>query len=637
MNVTTEAAAQSGQQIERLEVTGGFLDGAVLDFTGGLNCLIGSRGSGKTTALELVRHALNLFPRDEYVAGARKKFDSLVADNLKDGRVRITVKTRDGVSYIIDRTATGEAMILTEEELPTAIKLNNGSFFTADIYSQNQIEGIADKPENQLALLDRFAAEGIREVGQDIRTTVGGLEANANEILTASKELESLSGDLDHLGGIEERLKAFAGVTNEKSEEINRAHALHSLRDREKRAVESTLEVLRTNHNDLKRCLNAIEGGISGVLSQELQDGPNGSWIKTILKIIQECERGVTESIEKALGQIVNAGQAISKERDALHAEHQKQELVFRELIEKQKEAQGKEAERIRLETQRNALAEKKRKSEELRLRIQRLQGQREEQLRLLSSHYDRRFAIRKGVADEINAVLGRKIRVSVDQYGDQDNYVQFLTEMLSPRFKGITLRRLAEGLPPRQLREAIMFATTTDPECSLLIDQGGISKEQADKLITVMANQEVLFRLDTIEIGDKPSIELLDGEEFKASATLSTGQKCTTILPILLLKGENPLLVDQPEDNLDNRFIYESVVEIIRKVRNRRQLIFVTHNPNIPVLGDASRVFVLRSDGKRAEVERSGTVEECRNDIITLLEGGDEAFRQRQKKYGIA
>ena len=52
---------------------------------------------------------------------------------------------------------------------------------------------------------------------------------------------------------------------------------------------------------------------------------------------------------------------------------------------------------------------------------------------------------------------------------------------------------------------------------------------------------------------------------------------------------------------------------------------------------GDAARVFVLRSDGQRAEVEKTGTVDDCRDEIVTLLEGGDEAFRLRQKKYGIA
>jgi ABC-type bacteriocin/lantibiotic exporter with double-glycine peptidase domain len=94
--------------------------------------------------------------------------------------------------------------------------------------------------------------------------------------------------------------------------------------------------------------------------------------------------------------------------------------------------------------------------------------------------------------------------------------------------------------------------------------------------------------------------------------------------------------LIDQPEDNLDNRFIFETVVDNIHKVKSLRQLIFVTHNPNIPVLGDASRVFVMESDGEHAKASSSGTVDECKDQIVTLLEGGADAFRKRGERYGV-
>src|SRR6185312_8410561 len=97
---------------------------------------------------------------------------------------------------------------------------------------------------------------------------------------------------------------------------------------------------------------------------------------------------------------------------------------------------------------------------------------------------------------------------------------------------------------------------------------------------------------------------------DYKGAADLSTGQKCTTILPILLLDSDRPLLIDQPEDNLDNAFIYETVVRNIAGVKARRQLIFVTHNPNIPVLGDAERVFVTESDGQHGRLRTSGDVD---------------------------
>ena len=105
-------------------------------------------------------------------------------------------------------------------------------------------------------------------------------------------------------------------------------------------------------------------------------------------------------------------------------------------------------------------------------------------------------------------------------------------------------------------------------------------------------------------------------------------------VLPILLLDSENPLLVDQPEDNLDNRFIFGTIVDSIRKMKTRRQLIFTTHNPNIPVLGDAEGVFVLSSDGPSGKLVGAGSVDQCKSHIITLLEGGEDAFRMRGERY---
>ena len=99
-------------------------------------------------------------------------------------------------------------------------------------------------------------------------------------------------------------------------------------------------------------------------------------------------------------------------------------------------------------------------------------------------------------------------------------------------------------------------------------------------------------------------------------------------------LASDNPLMVDQPEDNLDNKFIFHTVVDSLRKVKTSRQITLITHNPNIPVLGDAEGVFVLTSDGQQARLLNSGGVDDCRTHIVDLLEGGEEAFVQRKKRY---
>lgn len=139
----------------------------------------------------------------------------------------------------------------------------------------------------------------------------------------------------------------------------------------------------------------------------------------------------------------------------------------------------------------------------------------------------------------------------------------------------------------------------------------------------------EFLFALESVELGHQPRIELKDGEGYKDSSALSTGQKCTAILPNLLLDSDNPLIIDQPEDNIDNRCIIQTVVESVRQVKQHQQLILITHNPNIPVLGVADQVLVLESIGAHSRASQVGNVDACMDEIVTLLEGGAEAFQK--------
>jgi len=192
-----------------------------------------------------------------------------------------------------------------------------------------------------------------------------------------------------------------------------------------------------------------------------------------------------------------------------------------------------------------------------------------------------------------------------------------------------VVASKVVVGISPEELGDIVR-----QNKVDSLVQLADINQSQAEKVIKTLNTSESLLMLEAVELVDLPSIELRDGEEYKNSLSLSTGQKCTSILPILLLESENPLLIDQPEDNLDNRFIFETVVDGIKRVKKHRQMIFITHNPNIPVLGEAASVFVLASNGVQSRIHKSGTVDDCKNEIIDLLEGGKEAFQRRRDRY---
>ena len=132
-----------------------------------------------------------------------------------------------------------------------------------------------------------------------------------------------------------------------------------------------------------------------------------------------------------------------------------------------------------------------------------------------------------------------------------------------------------------------------------------------------------------------RSDVTMFDAGQAKPVEDLSEGQRATALLPLILRASSCPLIIDQPEDDLDNSFIFQVLVKNAIRLKKERQLIFVTHNANIPVLGDAERIIVMHMENPtKAAAPRSGDLEERKEDILQLLEGGKEAFEHREQRY---
>jgi ABC-type lipoprotein export system ATPase subunit len=127
-------------------------------------------------------------------------------------------------------------------------------------------------------------------------------------------------------------------------------------------------------------------------------------------------------------------------------------------------------------------------------------------------------------------------------------------------------------------------------------------------------------------------------GENYREVSKLSTGQQCTAILHLSLLDSPDPLIIDQPEDNLDNAFIADHIVNELRMSKTKRQFVFATHNANIPVFGDAEWIGVLHEEEGRSKLLASGSIDapDVKEFAANILEGGREAFNHRREKYGL-
>ena len=264
--------------------------------------------------------------------------------------------------------------------------------------------------------------------------------------------------------------------------------------------------------------------------------------------------------------------------------------------------------------------------------RLKTLIGERNVSLDRLEEIRTARFNSRRKAITTLNTALAPRIRTVIERAGQQEQYVGAISAAL--RGSGLRYNDLAEmigsQISPRELIDAVESS-----DVDLLVEVLRISKDRAIRVINALREAN-LGELATCSVEDKVDLQLLDGGDYKSIQKLSTGQRCTVILPIILEHKDRILIVDQPEDHIDNAFIADTLIPALRRSSAQKQMVLSTHNANIPVLGEAQKVVHLGSDGRRGFVATEGKLESPAvvQAITTLMEGGAEAFRKRAAFY---
>ena len=330
----------SFHRIKRLEVTGGFLIGLNLEFSAGLNCLIGPRGTGKSSVLELLRYALDVMPGREGDP-LRRRVQSIIDSNLNGGRVEVTIETKDGLTYIVSRASGEDPVLLDPDHKPLPVDFTASQLFGADIYSQNQIESIAETPHYQLDLIDGFDEEKLRDIRDRIAGTMRELRTNATHVQPLLGEKEALDAALAQLDAIREKLKGYASMDGRDAQAINRAHLLKALRDRESKAVNHATTTLHEQSDCIRELIGRVESKALGFFTEEMLTGPNGKVLSDRVAKLRTAIRASEEALKRAASLLEDEGGELASFKSALEQAHIPQELEFRILIEKQQQNQA--------------------------------------------------------------------------------------------------------------------------------------------------------------------------------------------------------------------------------------------------------------------------------------------------------
>ena len=245
----------------------------------------------------------------------------------------------------------------------------------------------------------------------------------------------------------------------------------------------------------------------------------------------------------------------------------------------------------------------------------------------------DEIYDLRIAEIDSINSEHGDTVQLTLGSSWGSTEYATRLRELLAGsgiRSQDEVARSIAETVEPSTLIDL-----TEAGDAPRLADLLRRDLGQMTRVIAQLSDHSNLYELEAMLPANRLDVTFFDDGEPKPVETLSKGQRATAILPIILRPLPYPLLFDQPEDDLDNNFIFKSLITTLRQLKSERQLIFVTHNANIPVLGAADKVIVMSMrNPTKAAPALTGSVDDRKQEILDLLEGGAEAFVERERYY---
>jgi len=615
--------------LEAIEITGGFL----VKLPPGLTCIIGPRGSGKSTLIEALRYGMG------GLSGASKGRADLIQANL--GSAIVTIRTapdNQGVAYLIRRSHRQPPTLSTTDGKPLdQIDLDRATFLPLDGYSSAEIEAIADESlgEKRRALLDELRGEEFRAILLELADQRRRLEANADAIRATERLIADLTEQSEELGDARGRLASLPLLTNDRApDELVRASEQQQANARDSKSIANVLQLLSQYRTELYQISQKYRTGLQRGL--EVKQSTNADLMKDGVTSVNAIITAADDHVVNVTSEIERAEKALRRIESELRDAHASQKVVYDRLQGQNLVASEAIRERTAAEQAVARLDALETRKSEAKIELQNLLKARA----VLKADYllerEKISHLREGVAVDLQREAGAKVRIRVLRNADNLNYQQLLMEGL----RGARVRNHEDilvslmRLRPEQLAQIIAENDLKEFE-----EQLSLGQERCRRILEAFHENIDPQLLEVVDIEDRICIELdvSSGAEpnFKDAADLSRGQKCTALLPLLLARRDTPLVIDQPEDNLDNHFIYETVVETIQRLKQRRQLIFVTHNANIPVLAEADLVLVMDSDGKRGVVQKAGSLDDCREEIIDLLEGGKEAFELRRQRYG--
>lgn len=603
-------------RILNIRFTGGTLAGQELHFASALNTLIGIRGSGKSSILEVLRYAIDI-PFGEK-AGDTEYKEGLVGFTLgSGGKIEIDVIDRYGQAYTIRRVWKERySDVLIDNILQPGVSIRETVLHKPIYFGQKDLSSTGEGFEKDLVdkLLGSKLDEVRRKISQQKQRVLESVDM-VNKVFSVKDQLndqKKIKQDTEH------RLKFYAehGIEEKLQKRLDFDSDVRMMKKGIRMAEDfvSDIESLLAQHEDDIRNFKGYQSKHHSELFERFY-----SHYDTYVTFIEYVKVWLTNQSTPKKG-LTNCQAELSK--------------IRKNMVEEFAEIERKLGEELKSSGTQNISSEEfldlKKKLSMANQLISTLEKQGDQKKTLMDGLYGelqklndlwlQEFNLIKTELDKVG-LQGSSISIKSGYKEDKQAFLAFMKDI----FKGSGIR---ETTYQRIVEEYVDFV-------AIFRDFGNAKKFfGSNPQILMDLFKENLKTLLTYQAPNKFTI-MYRGKELKHH---SLGQRASALILFVLSQQENDvIIIDQPEDDLDNQTIYEDVIKLIRTMKEKVQFIFATHNPNIPVLGDAEQVHACSfMDNKISVCSGSVDNQTTQRTIVDIMEGGQEAFNRRKEIYQI-
>lgn len=637
-------------RITKISVRGAaFLEDQEVCFSESLNCVIGGRGSGKSSLLEYARFAITsegpvAKGEDEDPALQRKR-SQLKASLGADAEIRVSFEVGNGVAdtlvYAPGRPIGQQRWIdgREVEDLSTVLRQLQLQFF-----SQGELSRMTSGTQGQahvLSLIDVAAGTHLLGLNSQERELQARLKALFQSMRDAARVDAQLREAKQEAVELERQLKAREAVQEDSQQNQLALEAQRYLTSMQEVDV-PIVQAISQSLSDL--------AALDDMLPETAGGWPNAAWfeqvsararearatlVATIAQALQEYQQSMTRHLgEEAVSETLQAIDTVqTRFREACVARGIREDDIAR-----MQELEEKRQEKLRL------VDERQRRLTDVQLEAGQFPLVLSELHQVWRSQYDTRRVTADGIQA---AVASQTVRLTTSYMADEASFKALWTRLMPPDKRN--------KLPKRwdDIGEELfaLWKQRTDASVWETLEVARQDPMQLEILLLEGLHQPLFAHLDSEDVrpiwedvrisrvGDGIDVELLREDDTVAGAmsgALSEGQRNTVLLNMMLARGEGPIVIDQPEDELDSSFIYRTLVQDLRAAKSKRQLIIATHNANLPVNADAELIHALEARDGRGKSRAKGGLDrkDVAQAVLDIMEGSEQAFKRRSEKY---